>query len=310
MRSVLVGAVESSLVTLETMLTVGVPPLAVVTLQPELGHRHSDFVDLAPTADSASVPVVFIDNVNTPDSLREIRALRPDYLWVVGWSQLCGQDFLAIPTAGTIGYHPAPLHKNRGRAVIAWTILQGARSTGSTLFWIGEGMDDGDIIAQRSVPVAPDETAESLVRKHMEALSPMVESVINCWRGGSIPSTPQDHSQATYCARRVKEDGLVDWTQSAEDVWRFIRAVGKPYPGAFSFMDGLRHTFWSAELHGPEPVWAQPGQVISMDDRGPLVQCGDGLHVRLTEIQREDGSSLTPRAVGRRFAQYRKGFEW
>lgn len=310
MRNVLVGAVESTLVTLKTMLNAELPPLALVTLRPELGHRHSDFVDLAPTAIAASVPVVFVDNVNSPDSLAQVRGYEPDYIWVVGWSQLCGQDFLAIPRVGTLGYHPALLPKNRGRAVIPWTILQGDNRTGSTLFWIGEGMDDGDIIVQRSLTVAPDESSESLMAKHMAALAPMVESVLRFGQAGAIPAVAQDHAAATYCARRVREDGLIDWHQSAEAIWRLVRAAGRPYPGAFCFLDGVRLTVWAAELNGPEPVWAQPGQVVSIDDQGPLVQCGDRLHIRLTEVEREDGASLTARLVGRRFSVSRMGFEW
>lgn len=283
MRTVLLGAVESTLVTLKAMVDVGHPPVAVMTLPPDLRHRHSDYEDLRPLAAIFDIPVIEIRNCNDAPALAAIRSLLPDIVWVVGWSQLCGPGFLSIPKHGTIGYHPARLPENRGRAVIPWTILQGSSVTGSTLFWIGEGMDDGDIVVQENFDVAHDETAASLIQKHMTALDGMVRTIAPIEDASSIPALRQDHTRASYCARRTKEDGLIDWHWPANEVWRFIRAVGRPYPGAFTYFAGLPLTIWSAEYVGKRPIWALPGQIVESGPEGHVIQCGDREHVLVTE---------------------------
>lgn len=283
MQTVLVGAVESTEVTLRAMVDEGHPPAAVMTLPLQLSHRHSDFKDLRPFAQRHGIPLVEVRNSNDPDSLNVLKELAPDLVWVVGWSQLCGPEFLSAPRNGAIGYHPSRLPENRGRAVIPWTILQEADSTASTLFWLGQGMDDGEIISQEGFFVAPDETAESLIRKHMEVLDGMVRDVVRISGPDKIPSIPQDHSRATYCARRSMEDGLIDWKLPAKDIWRFIRAVGRPYPGAFTFLNGAQLTIWAAECVGPLPIWATPGQIVQVEETGFLVQCGDREHIRVSD---------------------------
>lgn len=306
MRTVLVGAVASTSVTLRAMTEEGHPPAAVMTLPLELRHRHSDYLDIRPLASRYDIPVIDVADSNDAGSLNALRDLSPDQVWVVGWSQLCGAEFLQIPRFGAIGAHPSRLPENRGRAVIPWTILQGVASTGSTLFWLGQGADDGNIIRQLDIVVAEDETAESLIGKHLEALDRMVREVIQIADPKDIPSIPQDHSRATYCARRVADDGLIDWHLPARDIWRFIRAVGRPYPGAFTFLDGQKVSIWKADFVGARPIWAQPGQVVGSSQDGYLVQCGDREHVQIVEYSLAASAPEPNRFVGRRF---RNGWE-
>ena len=285
MRSVIIGAVESTAVTLTALVEEGSPPVALMTLPLELRQRHSNFVDLRDLADRFGIPVIETQNVNDDDSLAQLRNLRPDVVWVVGWSQICGPDFLRIPSIGCIGFHPARLPENRGRAVIPWTILQDAQVTGASLFWLGSGVDDGDIIFQETFEVAPNETAASLIGKHAGALNRMVRAVLAIQDPHAIPANSQDHSLATYCARRTADDGEIDWHLPAREIWRFIRAVGDPYPGAFSFIGDQQVVIWAAEYAGPLPIWGQAGQVVREDNGSILVQCGDREHLR---VRRED----------------------
>lgn len=294
MRIVLVGAVETSHVALETMVACGHPPVAVVTLPPERRARHSDYVDLAPLAMRHGIAIHCFADVNAPDSLAAIRAMAPDYVLVIGWSQICRSEFLGIPRRGAIGYHPTALPLDRGRAVIPWTILQGRRETGSTLFWLDDGMDSGDLLDQRIVPVADDETARSLYDKHLDTLARMLKATLPLLEGGDPPRLPQDHSRATYCAKRTAEDGLIDWSASAREVWTLIRAVGDPYAGAYTFSGGERLTVHAAELVGPAPYVGLAGQVQTVGPGGALVRCGDGEHVRLVTVQPAAGGAAGP----------------
>lgn len=288
MRNVLVGAVESSRVALEALGAAGNAPVAVVTLPVDRSGRHSDWCDLRPLAGGLGVPVLEAADVNDPALLGRLGGLEADHVLVVGWSQICRPAFLALPRVGVIGYHPSPLPENRGRAVIPWTILQRRTETGGTLFWMDEGVDTGDVLAQERFAVAPDETAGSLYAKHMDALSSMLAASLPLLAEGTAPRRPQDHGRATWCARRTPADGHIDWAASSDDVWTLVRASGRPYPGAFTEdAQGRRLTVWEAEQRGPGPYWGLPGQVQVVDEEGALVQCGDRGHVLVTTVQRE-----------------------
>jgi methionyl-tRNA formyltransferase len=296
MRTALVGTLASTRVTVEALAEAGHPPLTLFTLPPGRASRHSDYLDLAPVAARHGVRVVHAPNVNAPEVLDELRGLDLDYLLVIGWSQICRGELLTAARRGGIGYHPAALPQNRGRAVIPWTIIQGLQTTGSTLFWMDEGVDSGDILAQETFPVAPDETAASLYEKHVRAAGRLVRSAIPGLVDGTAPRVPQDHARATWCSLRTADDGLIDWSRPAREVWTLVRAAGEPYPGAFTFLGTERIVVREAAYAGAAPFTGLTGQVQSVGDGGALVRCGDGEHVLLRMVQR-DGREPEPAAA-------------
>ncbi|GLS11119.1 methionyl-tRNA formyltransferase [Sinorhizobium fredii] len=277
MRIVFVGAVESSIIALEALIKMERAPALVVTLPPESAGRHSDFADLGAVGRSAGCAVCYTTDINHPAVLEAMASVEPDLTFVVGWSQVCRQPFRDVARLGTIGFHPAALPRLRGRAVIPWTILRDEDVTGSTLFWLDEGIDTGPILLQRLFTVAADETAGSLYAKHTVNLSEMVVEAVALVETDNPPRIEQDHDQASYCARRTAEDGLIDWNASAGAVLRLIRAVGAPYPGAFSIYDGEKIRIDAAvrfENHGR--FIGLVGQVQCHSKHGFVVLCGDG----------------------------------
>jgi methionyl-tRNA formyltransferase len=309
MHSILVGAVASSQVALEVLGESPLTPAAVITLPLSHAGRHSDYVDLRPLARDLDIPVIECVDINAPEVLERIRRLKPALAFVIGWSQLCRREFLSLPRWGCIGFHPARLPEHRGRAVIPWTILEGHSETGATLFWMDEGMDSGDILAQACVPVAEEETARSLYDKHMQALREMLTAAIPRLSEGTAPRMPQVHSRATFCAKRTPDDGLVDWTSSAHQVWTLIRAVGDPYPGAFTFRQNhCRLVLWSADFLGTGPYTGMPGQVQAFVDGGAVVRCGDDRHVLLRTVQPEGGPRVPAGELLR--IHERLGIDW
>ena len=287
MRYIFVGTVEASYYALEEMLTQGANVVGVFTLASEYASRHSDFADLRPLARRYGVPLWGIKNINDPEVVAKLQALEPDYIFVIGWSQIVKPDVLRLPKYACIGFHPALLPQNRGRAVIPWTILQGLRRSGATLFYLDEGLDSGDILIQKSFDVEPDETARTLYNKVTATLREMIREVLPLLEGGNPPRYPQDHSKATYCAKRTPADGLIDWHQPAERIWTLIRAVGEPYPGAFTFHRGRKLIIWEATFVGSAPYCGLPGQIQAINQDGVLVQCGDGKHLLLNTVQAE-----------------------
>jgi methionyl-tRNA formyltransferase len=284
MKSVFIGAVHGSRIALEALIKSGHPPALVVTLPAEFAHRHSDFSDIADVARKAGCSIHFSQNINATDTLDVLRMLAPDLCMTIGWSQICKPEFLSVAKLGNIGFHPAPLPRFRGRAVIPWTILRGEAETASTLFWLDEGTDSGDLLMQRSVSVDDGETARTLYDKHTRNLSEMLPEALATINAGAAARIPQDHGMATYCAKRTPEDGLVDWHEPATAVERLIRAVGEPYPGAFAYCEAEKLTLNAGRISllGDRFIGI-PGQVQSHTHDGFLVMCGNATLLEVTD---------------------------
>ncbi|WP_205479985.1 methionyl-tRNA formyltransferase [Sphingomonas arenae] len=283
MRAIVVGAVEGTRVALEAIASArDWAVVGLVTLPPELAGRHSDFVDVAQAA-PPGCEVIPAPNCNDPAVVEQVRALRPDLLFVIGWSQICREPLLGAAPLGAVGFHPAPLPRLRGRAAIPWTILLGEPITAGTLFWIDEGTDTGPILAQRFFHVGGEETAASLYARHMGILRHMLNESLPAIASGSAPRESQDERFATWAAKRTQEDGRVDWNQPAKAIARLIRAVGVPYPGAFTGDGTERTILWAAEAwpEGRSHV-AVPGQVVARAEGWFSVMCGDGEAIRVT----------------------------
>lgn len=278
MRIVLVGAVEGSKVALDALVNAGKPPVLVVTLPKDASDRHSDFTDIGAPAAAIGSAVFHTTNINAPDTLEAVEQAEPDVTLVLGWSQICKAPFRAIARIGSIGFHPAALPRLRGRGVIPWTILLGERAAGSTLFWLDEGTDSGPILLQKIFAVAADETARSLYLKHMRNIEEMVPEAMRLIETGDAPRMEQDHKQASYCAKRTPEDGLIDWRLPASDILTLIRAVGDPYPGAYSYFGETKlHIDAAAPVVESRRYIGLAGQVQAHTPGGFIVMCGDGL---------------------------------
>ena len=290
METAFVGAVEGSATALDALVSAGMPPSLLITLDADAASRHSDFVDLSPLAKAAGSAILHTSNINSQSVLDALRAHEIDLVLVIGWSQICGAAFRSIARIGNIGFHPAPLPRMRGRAVIPWTILLGEETTGASLFWLDDGVDFGPILLQEGIPVTRDETARSLYTKQTAALARMLPTAVELVRSGKAPRIEQDHRLATYCAKRTPEDGRIDWLQPAHSILRLIRAVGEPYPGAFTTTENRRlssipaHLFEESHRH-----IGLPGQVQCHTDSGFVVRCGDEECIQITGWRQEDG---------------------
>lgn len=290
-RAILVGAVESSEVALRAIA--GHPDwtlAAVVTLDEALHARHSDFADLGTAAQDIGSPVIRVDNINRDAALAAIGDVDADYVFVIGWSQICGPRFRAIAKDRVIGYHPAALPRMRGRAAIPWTILSRDPITAGTLFWIDAGTDTGDLLDQEYFHVAPEETAATLYAKHMDALSTMLTRSLTALARGEVTRRRQDESCATWAARRTPADGRIDWNAPADAVLRLIRASGHPYPGAFTHVGDRTLQLWEASSvpHGGRHL-ATPGQVVELREDGFTVMCGAESAIAVTRWSGDAG---------------------
>jgi len=291
-RAVLVGAVDSTRVALEEILRAEAWSLAgLVTLPPRLSARHSDYADLRGMAREEGAEVIEAARSDDQGVIAAVEALGADLAVIVGWSQICPPSFVAAAGGRALGYHPAPLPRGRGRAALPWTILLQEPISAASLFWIDEGVDSGPLLAQRFFHVAPDETATTLYDKHQDALREALREALPRIEAGEEGQV-QDERYATYTAKRGPEDGRIDWTRPALEVERLIRAVTRPYPGAFTTTPKGRLTVWRARLwpEGGRHA-AAPGQVVRLGQAGIGVRCGEGA-IMIEDWTAEDGAVL------------------
>lgn len=286
MRTILIGAVGSTAIVLRAMQEAGCPPLLLATMNRELGQRrHSDYVDLAAMV-TPETETAFIASSGDPTFIKRVHDLRPDIIFVIGWSQVVCRDLRSAARRHCVGFHPTLLPALRGRAAIGWTILLGMEETGATLFEIGDSIDDGDILAQVKIAVSDRENVGSLASKLSKALEQMIRDLLPRFAAGELVPRPQPQQGVSYCARRTADDNLVNWRADRLDIDRLIRASSAPYSGAFTFTRKRRVTIWAAEPWSlPVPHHAAAGQIVSYVDGDPIVRCGDGEFLRITEYE-------------------------
>jgi methionyl-tRNA formyltransferase len=223
------------------------------------------------------------ESVNSPESLRLIEEFEPEAIIVASYGEILSGELLQIPQRGAINLHASLLPKYRGAAPIEWAIIRGERETGITTFLMDEGMDTGDILVQRRIPIEDDDTAGSLKAKLAQVGAEAMLETLEGLGKGTLKPQPQDHSQATYAPKLKKELGRLDWSRPSRELFNLIRGLN-PAPGAFTFFRGKRlkvHRGWVIDLD----YQGQLGEVVSIDE-GLIVKTGDGA-LELLEVQPE-----------------------
>ena len=277
MNVALMGSVSSSWFALDALLRGGVEVTGVLGVDASQAARISDYRDLRDRAEQAGVPYHAFVKVSEPGVLQFLQEHPADLLWVIGISQLVGAPLLACARHGAVGFHPTKLPEGRGRAPVAWTILRGADAA-VNLFYLCDEADAGDLIVQRPVPVLPDDYSEDLIHRTNLVLADTILELAPRIIAGDLPRSPQDHSRATYYPKRTPADGLIDWRSSTAEIYRLIRAAGRPYPGAFTYHKGEKVTIWRGRPvdETQRPASARPGSVLAVEADRFLVGTSDG----------------------------------
>lgn len=292
MRVLFLGNHTVGVETLATILDGGDQVVGVVAHppDPEDGARYRS---VFATATERGLDVERITG-RDPALAEFVAARTPDLLWVTDYRYLIPADVIALVPLGAVNLHPSLLPRYRGRASLNWAIIEGERELGLTAHFIDAGMDSGDIIAQRRFELGEHEDVGHALDRLYPVYRELTSLVLDAFRRGQVPRSPQDHALATSFPARRPADGLVDWSQPSVRVRDLVRAVARPYPGAFTFHRGLKITVWSATLHEAE---GQPGEVVDVSADGPVVAAGRGA-VALMETEAEQDGSPVELAVG------------
>ncbi len=208
------------------------------------------FPSVAALAREAGIPV-FIPDALGDEEYALVRSLRPDVLFSFYYRSMIAERFLAIPPKGAFNMHGSLLPKYRGRACVNWAVLNGETTTGATLHHMVRRADAGDIVDREAVPILPDDTALDVSRKVAEAAGIILRRTLPLIALGAAPHTPQNEAEATYFGRRTPADGLIDWRAGAAAVHDLVRAVTRPFPGAFTFLRGKKLFVWRTLVEGP-----------------------------------------------------------
>jgi UDP-4-amino-4-deoxy-L-arabinose formyltransferase / UDP-glucuronic acid dehydrogenase (UDP-4-keto-hexauronic acid decarboxylating) len=244
------------------------------------------FDSVAELAGDLNIPAFAPDDINHPLWVERIRGLEPDILFSFYYRNMVAPPLLEIPPAGGLNLHGSLLPKYRGRAPVNWALLMGEKETGVTLHYMTPRPDDGDIVSQRKVAISEEDTAVTLHGKLAEASSLMLDEILPRIREGNAPRIPQDHSRATYFGGRRPEDGEIDWQRSAAEVRNLVRALTRPYPGAFTYAGDRKCMVWEVKEAPASCGQGTPGAILSTD---PLViACNQGA-LRVDYAQ-EEGS--------------------
>ncbi|CAM4205913.1 methionyl-tRNA formyltransferase [Lacicoccus alkaliphilus] len=285
---IFIGSVISSEIVLESLIENGCPPDMVFSLKEDYSADVSGYSDLSKVATEHGLKYVDFRHINDDEHIRLMEEMAPDYIFVIGLSQLVGPRIINAARNGVIGFHPTALPKFRGRAAIPWQILLGVRASKCSLFYIDDGTDTGEIIDQEPYVIGGDDYAEDVEAASNAALKRMMPGVIQKIKDGALTSRPQDEAAATYLLKRVPEDGRIDWNDSVRDIHKLIRATSKPYPGAFSTYKGEKVIFWRGEVQTNDTYYGLPGQIIRSGGGGIEIFCRDGI-LKVTDYEMEAG---------------------
>ncbi len=282
------------------LIFMGTPDFAVPALERLLSSPHEVLLivtgpdkprgrgqKLLPTpvkrvAEEHGIPVYQPERLRDPEVVETLRRYPAD-LYVVVAFRILPESIIAIPPKGVVNLHASLLPRYRGAAPIQWAILNGERVTGVTTFFIEKGVDTGDMILQKEVPIGEGETAGELHDRLAQIGADLLLETVDLIAAGKAPKIKQV-GESTRAPKITKEMTRIDWRKSAEEIERQIRAFS-PVPGAFTFLNGKRFKIYRARLV-EHPEKKPPGTLLVAEGTRLLTATGDGW-LEILELQEE-----------------------
>jgi methionyl-tRNA formyltransferase len=293
MRLVFCGTPHFAIPTLRELLAAG-HAIELVVTQPDRvrGRDH----DPAPPpvkllAEETGLPFVQPEKIKNNSDLRaRLEAIKPDAIIVVAYGRIIPEWMLRLPRWGNLNLHASLLPKYRGAAPIQWAVANGERVTGATTMRIDEGLDTGDILLQRELPIEPDQTADQLFPLLAASGASLMLETLAGLESGSIKPVRQDDAAASLAPILQREDALVDFNRTAGEIYNRWRGF-QPWPGAYTFFRGKKLTLHRLRPAPSMAVESQPGE-LALDKDRLFVAAGAATWLELLEIQLEGKKRL------------------
>ena len=289
---------------LKVLLAGGVDVALVVTHQDSAGENIW-FESVMSLCALEGIACITPQDASSPELLAQVQAAQPDLMFSFYYRNMLPQALLAVAPA--FNMHGSLLPQFRGRAPVNWAVLHGALETGASLHEMTVKPDAGAIVAQTAVPILPDDTAYEVFGKVTVAAEQTLWRVLPALLNGNAPRTPNDVQQGRYFSGRKPEDGRIDWSQPASEVYNLHRAVAPPYPGAFTDVGGQRYVIERARLSrnddgkqcGKQSSKLPPG--LAVVDNCIVGVCGDGRMLAISSLL-FDAVPVTPAQLQARLA--------
>lgn len=234
-----------------------------------------------------SIEYVTPETPNSPPWIEKIKAISPDIIFSFYYRHMISKDILAIPKMGAYNLHGSLLPAYRGRCPVNWVLINGEEYTGVSLHEMVEKPDAGSIVAQKKVEILFEDTALTLYGRLEDAARSMLDKVLPDIRNGRVKKVPQDLSRGSYYGGRTPEDSRIDWGRPAIEIYNLIRAVTRPYPGAFGFLHDKKIIFWWGLPYERSDITS--GMIYIADDK---VSIGTGSGIMSPHEIEIDGLSL------------------
>jgi len=283
MRIVFLGTGQIGVPTLRALLNSEHEVVAVVT-QPDKPVGRAQSIEPPPIKKGIAktrIPILQPARIKDQQATEEIRGLAPDVIVVVAYSQILPREVLEIPRLACLNLHASLLPRWRGAAPIQAAIAAGDCETGITVMYMDEGLDTGDILLQRDVEILPNETGGALHDRLAQIAPEVLLEALRLVAAGNAPRIPQDNARATYAPKLKREQGQIDWSESAEAIERKIRAYN-PWPGAFMKVGDQNLKIFSASI---VDLNGGPGEILRRE-KELIIAAGKGA-LSLAEVQLE-----------------------
>ena len=314
LKVVFMGTAELSCTSLQALAADRQFSVTAAVTQPDRSKGRTLKPQSSPVkvlAQKLGLPLLQPARIRDEKFIADLRALRPELIVVAAYGQILPPDILDLPPHGCLNVHTSLLPKYRGAAPIQWAIAQGDAETGVTIMKMDAGLDTGDIVAQSSTPISPEDDSASLHDRLARLGAELLVQTIPDYVAGKIQPRPQPVEGVSLAPKIKKEDGRIDWNLPAQRIWNRLRAF-TPWPGGFTF---LQTTAAGNALSVPQSskgqgsgetlpsrlikIWkavpieksGEAGTILSADKNGMLVACGQGA-LRILELQREGGRRM------------------
>ena len=285
MKVIFMGTPDFSVGTLEALIGAGHEVVLVVT-QPDKPKGRGGKMQYTPVKEAAvahGIPVFQPVKIREPEAVEELRKYNADIMVVIAFGQILPKEILDMTPYGCINVHASLLPSYRGAAPIQWAVIDGEKESGVTTMMMDVGLDTGDMLEQKAIPLDEKETGGSLFDKLSALGGSMILSTLKGLENGTITRTPQGESGTSYAKMLTKEMGHIDWTKDAVSIERLVRGLN-PWPSAYTSYAGKTMKIWSAEVTDL-PGERAPGKIHVTKDR-LFFETGEGV-LDVKELQLE-----------------------
>jgi methionyl-tRNA formyltransferase len=302
-RIVFCGTPEFAVPSLRHLLAQPDFQIVATVTQPDRPRGRALAMSSSPVKQAAvvaGIPVYQPEKIKSEESFEFFQRAAPDAVVIIAYGQIIPARLIAIPRLGWINLHGSLLPKYRGAAPIHRAIMHGEKRTGLTTMNIDAGLDTGPMLLRFETEIGPEETAPELYARLSEAGAPLVVETLRGLQAGTITPVPQDNSQASFAPPLKKEEGRIDWSLSAKEIYNRIRGL-QPWPGAYSSFRGRNCAIWGRPISTPWRAGLQtppsggsrsPGELLQANGNS-VVLCGEGTALLLEFLQLEGRKRVT-----------------